>query len=205
MRWGQGLPSQEEGFEDTREQLAGCTGASLSTAGGFGKGETGWGSVLPSNSHILPQVCGWRKDVSTGTWRELPEPLPELGGGVGGSRGDLGPACRVPHCGMSFLLLHTVCAHVCVFLCAHVLGPLMRTVVVMGVQRPGKQQLSSWGSRGFQTSRKVPITFRYTPSSWTDCCNDHICQNWPKLALVSNILFCIPPHGMPFFPLKAQH
>lgn len=126
-------------------------------------------------------------------------------GGVGGSRGDLGPACRVPHCGMSFLLLHTVCAHVCVFLCAHVLGPLMRTVVVMGVQRPGKQQLSSWGSRGFQTSRKVPITFRYTPSSWADCCNDHICQNWPKLALVSNILFCIPPHGMPFFPLKAQH
>lgn len=81
MRWGPGLPSQEEGFEDTREQLAGCTGASLSRAGGLGKGETGWGSVLPSNSHILPQVCGWRKDVSTGMWRELPEPLPELGVG----------------------------------------------------------------------------------------------------------------------------
>ena len=38
----------------------------------------------------------------------------------GGSQGDLGPACRVPHCGMSFLLLHMLCARVCVFLCAHV-------------------------------------------------------------------------------------
>ena len=157
-----------------REHLAGCTGASMSRAGGLGKGETGWGSVLPSNSHILPQVCGWRNDVPTGTWRELPESLPELGVGHG-SWGDLGSACRVPHCGVSFLLLHTVCAHMCVFLCDHVHGPPMRTVVVMRVQRLGKQQLSSWGSRGLQTSRKVPITFRHTPSSWTDCCNDQIC------------------------------
>lgn len=73
-----------------------------------------------------------------------------------GSWGDLGPACRVPHCGMSFLLLHTVCAHVCVFLCDHVHGPAMRTVVVMGVQRLGKQQLSSWGSRGFQRVPDIP-------------------------------------------------
>ena len=98
-----------------------------------------------------------------------------LSWGGHGSWGDLGSACRVPHCGVSFLLLHTVCAHMCVFLCDHVHGPPMRTVVVMRVQRLGKQQLSSWGSRGFQTSRKVPITFRHTPSSWTDCCNDQIC------------------------------
>ena len=122
-----------------------------------------------------------------------------------GFQGDLGPACRVPHCGMSFLLLHTVCAHACVFLCDHVRGPRMRTVVVIGVQRLGKQQLSSWGSRGFQTSWKLPTTFRDTPSSWTDCCNDQTCQNWPKLALVSNIQFCIPSHSMLFPPLKAQH
>lgn len=80
MKWGQGLPSQEGGFEDTPGGLSRlCRG--LLVQGGRAWRWVDWrGSLLPSNSHILPQVCGWRKDVSTGTWRELPDTLPDLGG-----------------------------------------------------------------------------------------------------------------------------